>query len=48
MKPIRLTKGFDKSYKERISPNRNLNETYMECIMAFQNGGLDICLMTML
>lgn len=38
MKPIRLTKGFDRSYKKRISPNRNLRETYIECVKAFQNG----------
>lgn len=38
MKPIRLTKGFDKSYKKRISPIRNLRETYIDRVKAFQKG----------
>ena len=38
MKPIRLTKGFDKSYKKRITPIRNLRETYIDRVKAFQKG----------
>jgi addiction module RelE/StbE family toxin len=38
MKPIRLTKGFDKSYKKRIAPNINLRNTYIASVTAFQAG----------
>lgn len=38
MKPIRLTKGFDKSYKKRIAPNSNLRDTYIARVTAFQAG----------
>jgi addiction module RelE/StbE family toxin len=38
MKPISLTKGFDKSYKKRISPNRNLRAAYINRVAAFQKG----------
>ncbi|HVC36685.1 MAG TPA: type II toxin-antitoxin system YafQ family toxin [Candidatus Dormibacteraeota bacterium] len=41
MKPIRLTKDFDKSYKKRILPNRNLRDTYANRIAAFQKGERD-------
>jgi addiction module RelE/StbE family toxin len=38
MKPIRLSKGFDKSYKKRISPNCNLRDAYVTRVSAFQAG----------
>ena len=41
MKPIRLTKGFDKSYKKRVSPKHNLRDTYVDRVMAFQKGVRD-------
>jgi mRNA-degrading endonuclease YafQ of YafQ-DinJ toxin-antitoxin module len=41
MKPIRLAKDFDKSYKKRIAPNRNLRDVYANRVAAFQMGKRD-------
>ena len=38
MKPIRLTKDFEKSYKKRIEPKRNLRDAYLNRVTAFQSG----------
>ena len=38
MKPIRLTKGFGKHYKQRIAPIKNLRSVYVARVYAFQNG----------
>lgn len=38
MKPIRLTKGFDKSYKKRIAPIKNMRDAYAERVSVFQAG----------
>ncbi len=40
MKPIRLTKGFEKHYKQRIAPIKNLRGVYVVRVSAFQNGEL--------
>ncbi|MGH7195212.1 MAG: type II toxin-antitoxin system RelE/ParE family toxin [Candidatus Saccharimonadales bacterium] len=38
MKPIRLSKGFDKSYKKRIAPNGNLRAAYISRLTALEAG----------
>ncbi len=38
MKPIRLTKGFEKHYKQRIAPIKNLRGVYLARVSAFHNG----------
>jgi addiction module RelE/StbE family toxin len=38
MKPVRLTKYFDKSYKKRIAPNSNLKEAYIARVAQWQAG----------
>lgn len=38
MKPICLTKDFDKSYKNRIAPNRKLRDAYINRVTAFRAG----------
>jgi addiction module RelE/StbE family toxin len=38
MKPIRLSKYFDKSYKKRIAPIENMRSAYMARVSAFQAG----------
>lgn len=41
MKPIRLTKDFDKSYKKRIAPKSNLRGAYITRVTSFQAGKRD-------
>lgn len=38
MKPIRLSKYFEKSYKKRIAPIENMRNAYITSIAAFQAG----------
>ncbi len=38
MKPIRLSKYFENSYKKRIAPNKNMRSAYMARVSAFQLG----------
>lgn len=38
MKPIRLSKYFEKSYKKRIAPIENMRDAYIVRIAAFQAG----------
>ena len=41
MKPIRLTRDFDKSYKKRIAPKSNLRDAYVSRVTSFQAGKRD-------
>ena len=38
MKPIRLTKGFDKSYAKRIGRNQKLRKNYIDRVPLFKAG----------
>ncbi|MHB1864946.1 MAG: type II toxin-antitoxin system RelE/ParE family toxin [Candidatus Saccharimonadales bacterium] len=38
MKPIRLSKYFEKSYKNRIAPIENMRNAYIARVSAFQAG----------
>jgi addiction module RelE/StbE family toxin len=38
MKPIRLSKNFEKSYKKRIAPIENMRNAYVARVTAFQAG----------
>ncbi len=38
MKPIRLSKDFEKHYKQRVSPINNLKVVYRTRVAAFQGG----------
>lgn len=38
MKPIRLSRYFEKSYKKRIAPIENMRTVYMARVAAFQAG----------
>lgn len=38
MKPIRLSKDFEKHYKQRIAPIKNLKDVYITRVSAFQVG----------
>ncbi len=38
MKPIRLSKYFEKSYKKRIAPVENMRNAYIARVAAFQAG----------
>ena len=38
MKPIRLSKDFEKHYKQRIAPIKNLKAVYRTRVAAFQGG----------
>lgn len=38
MKPIRLSKYFEKSYKKRVAPIENMRSAYIARVAAFQAG----------
>jgi len=38
MKPIRLSKDFEKHYKQRVAPIKNLKDVYRVRVSDFQSG----------